>query len=87
MIKHSLLAAAAAVALLATPAFADEKPSADEAKKLSEAAAALGYTGGTAEKEAEATGVYEIDDAKSKDGMQYDLKFDKDFKLLSVTRD
>ena len=85
--KHSLLAVAAAFALLATPAFADEKPSDDEAKKLTEAATALGFTGGTAEKESEATGVYEIDDAKSKDGGQYDLKFDKDFKLLSITRD
>ena len=84
--KHSLMAVAAAVALLATPAFADEKPSAEEAKKLTEAAAALGFTGGELEKESEATGVYEIDDAK-KDGAQYDLKFDKDFKLLSITRD
>lgn len=85
--KHSVFAAAAAFALLATPAFADSKPSDDEAKKLTEAAAALGFTGGTQEKETEATGVYEIDDAKSKDGGQYDLKFDKDFKLLSITRD
>ncbi|MEQ1650981.1 MAG: PepSY domain-containing protein [Hyphomicrobium sp.] len=85
--KHSIFAALAAAAMFATPAFADSKPSDDEAKKLTEAAAALGYTGGTAEKETEGTGVYEIDDAKLKDGSQYDLKFDKDFKLLSVTRD
>lgn len=76
-----------AVAFFAAPAFADTKPSDEEAKKLSDAAAALGYTGGTYEKEDEASGVYEIDDAKSKDGGQYDLKFDKDFKLLSVTKD
>lgn len=85
--NKTILTAAAALALLATPALADGKPSADEAKKLTEAAAALGYTGGTAEKETEGSGVYEIDDAKSKDGGQFDLKFDKDFKLLSATRD
>lgn len=85
--NRTIFAIAAAATMFAFPAFADEKPSADEAKKLTAAAEALGYTGGTAEKESEATGVYEIDDAKSKDGGQYDLKFDKDFKLLSVTRD
>ena len=72
--KHSVFAAAAAFALLATPAFADSKPSDEEAKKLIEAAAALGFSGGTLEKETE-------------DGGQYDLKFHKDFKLLSITRD
>lgn len=80
------LSAVAAV-FLVTPAFADTTPTDDEAKKLSEAAAALGFSGGKLEKETEATGVYEIDDAKGKNGMQYDLKFDKDFNLLSVTRD
>jgi hypothetical protein len=78
---------AVAAFLFVTPAFADSKPSDEEAKKLTEAAAALGYTGGEIEKETEGTGVYEIDDAKAKDGSQYDLKFDKDFKLLSITRD
>jgi opacity protein-like surface antigen len=85
--KISLMAAAAAIAFLATPAFADEKPSAEELAKLTAAAEALGFTGGEAEKESEGSGVFEIDDAKSKDGSQYDLKFDKDFRLLSVTRD
>lgn len=85
--NRSVFAMTAAFALLATPVFADSKPSDEEAKKLTEAAAALGFTGGALEKETEASGVYEIDDAKSKDGGQYDLKFDKDFKLLSITRD
>ncbi|MGQ0455961.1 MAG: PepSY domain-containing protein [Hyphomicrobium sp.] len=79
--------AAAALAFVAAPALADEKPSAEEAAKLKAAIEALGYSGGEYEKETEATGVYEVDDAKSKDGGQYDLKFDKDFKLLSATRD
>jgi hypothetical protein len=31
--------------------------------------------------------VFELDDAKCKDGRNYDLKFDKDFKLRSITAD
>jgi hypothetical protein len=38
------------------------------------------------EQETEGTGVYEVDDAKCKDG-QYDIKLDKDFKIISITRD
>lgn len=85
--KKFAIAAAAAGVLLATPAFADSKVEGDELKKLTEAAASYGFTGGEAEKETEGSGVYEIDDAKGKDGAQYDVKLDKDMKLLSVTRD
>ena len=85
--KINLFSAAAALALLSSPAFADEKPSAEELANLTAAAEAMGFTGGEVEKESEGTGVYEIDDAKAKDGTQYDLKFDKDFKMLSATRD
>jgi hypothetical protein len=38
------------------------------------------------EQETEATGVYEVDDAKCTDG-QYDIKLDNDFKVISITRD
>ena len=38
------------------------------------------------EQENEATGVYEVDDAKCKDG-QYDIKLDKEFKVIVITRD
>ena len=78
--------AAAAVALSAFPAFADEKVSDDEAKALGAAASAYGCSGGQLEKESEASGVLEVNDAKCKDG-QFDLKFDKDYKLLNMTRD
>jgi len=81
-----LLPALALFVVSATPVLADEKPSADEAKRITEAIAALGCSGGEMEKESEASGVYEIDDAKCKDG-QFDIKLDKDFKLLSITRD
>lgn len=85
--KIKLTAAVLALGVLATPALADGKPTAEEAKKITDAAAAWGFSGGTPEKETEGSGIYELDDAKSKDGGQYDVKFDKDFKLLSVTRD
>lgn len=84
--KKIAIAAAAAFALT-VPALADSKPSDDEVKKITEALTAAGYTGGEMEKETEGTGVYEIDDAKDKSGMQFDIKLDKDFKILSVTRD
>ena len=84
--KRTLIALAAA-GLFAVPAVADTKPTDDEAAKLKAAAEAIGYTGGEYEKEDEGTGVYEIDDAKSKTGGQYDLKFDKDYNLISATRD
>lgn len=85
MKKIAIIAASAFA--LAVPAFADSKPSDEEVKKITEALTAAGYTGGTFEKETEATGVYEIDDAKDKSGGQFDIKLDKDFKILSVTRD
>ncbi len=69
-----------------TPALADEKPSEEEAKKITEAIAALGCSGGEMEKETEASGYFEVDDAKCKDG-QFDIKLDKDFKLLNMSRD
>lgn len=69
-----------------TPVLADEKPSEEEAKKITEAIAALGCSGGEMEKESEASGYFEVDDAKCKDG-QFDIKLDKDFKLINMSRD
>lgn len=85
MIKVTVLAAG--LAALATAALADEKPSAAEAEQIKAALAALGCEGGEMEKESEASGVFEIDDAKCKVGGQFDIKLDKDFKLISMTRD
>lgn len=78
---------AAAAAMFAMPALADDKLSDDEAKKASAAASAWGCEGGKWEKESEGTGLYELDDAKCKDGAAYDLKFDKDYKLMAIIRD
>jgi hypothetical protein len=79
--------AACAAFILSMPAFADTKLTDEEAKSATAAAAAWGCEGGKWEKETEATGVYELDDAKCKDGRDYDLKFDKDFKLIDITAD
>jgi hypothetical protein len=55
-------------------------------KSATAAASALGCEGGKWEKETEGTGVYELDDAKCKGG-NYDLKFDKNFKLILMDAD
>jgi hypothetical protein len=38
------------------------------------------------EKETEGSGCFEVDEAKCKDG-QYDIKLDKDFKMIAMPRD
>jgi hypothetical protein len=81
-----LMIVAFAAALCGAPAFADEKPSDDEAGKIKAALTEWGCEGGTYEKESEATGVFEVDDAKCKN-MQYDIKLDSSFKVISMTRD
>lgn len=81
-----LMIAAFAAALFAAPAFADEKPSDEEAAKIKAALTEWGCEGGTYEKETEASGVFEIDDAKCH-GAQYDLKLDKNFKVTDVDAD
>lgn len=60
-------------------------PRKDEADKVKSALAAWGCEAG-AEIEKEQSGIFELDDVKCKEG-QYDVKVDKDFKLLSLTRD
>ena len=74
------------VVMFATSAFANDKPSDAEAAKVKAALTEWGCEGGTVEKATEGTGVLEVNDAKCK-GMQYDLKFDSAYKLISMTRD
>ncbi len=78
--------AAGAVLTMSLPAFADTPLSEEEMKSATAAAATWGCDGGKWEKETEGAGVFELDDAKCKTG-QYDLKFDKDFKLLEMSAD
>lgn len=81
-----MFAVAAALAFCSTAAFADEKPTDDEAAKIKDAVAAWGCEGGSYEKEAEGTGVFEAEDVKCKAG-QYDFRLDKDFKVFVITKD
>jgi hypothetical protein len=81
-----LIFVAFAAALCGAPAFADEKPSDDEVAKIKAALTEWGCEGGAMEKESEATSVFEVDDTKCK-GMQYDVKLDGAFKVISITRD
>ena len=76
------------VAVLAGSAFAlgDTAVSPAEAEKIKAALDALGCSGGKMERETERSSVFEIDDAKCRDG-QFDIKLDKDFKLVVMTRD
>jgi opacity protein-like surface antigen len=81
-----IVALAAALAFCSTAAFADDKPTDDEAAKIKEAVAAWGCEGGEYEKESEGTGVYEAEDVKCKSG-QYDFRLDKDFSVFVITKD
>ena len=66
--------------------FADDKVSEADGKKVQDALAAWGCSGGEMEKESEGSGVYEVDDAKCKGG-QYDVKLDSNFSVTSISRD
>jgi hypothetical protein len=76
----------AAVFVGGAAALADTPVSPQEAEKIKEALLAWGCSGGKMEKETEASGIYEVDDAKCH-GEQYDIKLDKDFKVIVITRD
>jgi hypothetical protein len=82
----SILMAFPAAILSSTVAFADTPVTPAEGEKIKIALEALGCTGGKMEKESEGSGYFEVDDAKCKDG-QYDIKLDKDFKVIVMTRD
>jgi hypothetical protein len=82
--KRILLAVMAAS--LSTAALADKEVSPADAEKIKAAMQPWGCTGGKMEQETEATGVYEVDDAKCH-GAQYDIKLDKEFKVILISRD
>ncbi|WP_072395991.1 hypothetical protein [Hyphomicrobium sp. CS1GBMeth3] len=81
-----VFAVSAAMALGMGAAYADDKPTDDEAAKIKAAVAEWGCEGGTYEKESEGSGVYEAEDVKCKAG-QYDFRLDKDFKVFVITKD
>lgn len=67
-------------------ALADTPVKPADADKIKATLQAWGCSGGKMEQETEGTSVYEVDDATCKDG-QYDVKLDKDFKVLVISRD
>ena len=84
--KYAFIAFAAAFIGGAAAALADTQVSPQEAEKIKQTLQAWGCSGGKMEKETEASGIYEVDDAKCH-GEQYDIKLDKDFKVIVITRD
>lgn len=84
MIRIALLTAV--LALSGTAALADSPVKEADSAKIKAALSAVGCEGGKYEQETEASGVFEVDDAKCKDG-QFDFKLDKDFKILSKSAD
>jgi hypothetical protein len=80
-------AAAGFIGSAITFGLADNKVSSEEAEKIKAALEAFGCTGGEMEKEDEGSALlYEVDDAKCKSG-EYDIKLDKDFKVIVMIRD
>jgi hypothetical protein len=71
---------------MSTAVSANTPVSEADAQKIRAALQAWGCSGGKMEQETEGTGVYEVDDARCRDG-QYDIKLDKDFKVITITRD
>jgi hypothetical protein len=82
--KRILLAVMAAS--LSTAALADKEVSPADAEKIKAAMQPWGCSGGKMEQETEATGIFEVDDAKCH-GAQYDIKLDKEFKVILISRD
>ena len=80
------LMAFVAVFFGSTLAVADGPVSPADAEKIKATLQAWGCSGGKMEQETEGTSVYEVDDAKCKDG-QYDVKLDKDLKVVVISRD
>jgi len=78
--------ALAAMFIGGAAAKADSQVSPQEAEKIKQALQEWGCSGGKMEKETEASGIFEVDDAKCH-GEQYDIKLDKDFKVIVITRD
>jgi hypothetical protein len=82
--KRFLMAVAAVS--ISTMALADKPVSPAEGEKIKAAMQVWGCSGGKMEQETEGSGLYEVDDAKCH-GARYDIKLDKEFKVISITRD
>ena len=77
-------AAAAGVISGSTLVLAETPVSPAEAEKIKATIESFGCTGGEIEK---ADFGYEVDDVKCKNGQEYEIKLDPNFKLIVMTRD
>jgi hypothetical protein len=84
--KFVLMAFGAAAGIItgSTLALAETPVSPAEAEKIKATIEIFGCTGGKIEK---ADFGYEVDDVKCKDGEEYEIKLDPNFKLIVMTRD
>lgn len=74
----------AVMAVTASATLADRPVTEEERAKLVAALQAEGCTGGKMEFD---DGKFEVDDARCADGKEYDLDFDRDFKLIKKELD
>lgn len=72
---------------LAAPALADSKPSPQDAERVRATIAAHGFIGGEIETDDDGPEAFEVDDARDKNGLKFDIKLDKDFRILKIERD
>jgi len=86
--RFILMALAAAGFIGSTSAlFADTPVTPAEAEKIKAALEGWNCSGGKMEKETEGSDVvYEVEDAKCRDGA-YEIKLDKEFKVIEISRD
>ena len=80
--------AAAGIIGSATALLADTPVTPAEAEKIKAALEGWNCAGGKMEKETKGSDiVYEVEDAKCRDGDDYEIKLDKDFKVIEISRD
>jgi hypothetical protein len=73
-------------AVIATPAYADREPNAEERARIMEALRAAGYD--SPEEIELDDGVWEVDDVTGSDGREYDLELDPEsLEIISRERD
>lgn len=81
-----LLPATAALALLAAPAFADRPPTLEEREVIQSALIAEGFISWKGI-EWDDDGYWEVDDALTAEGHEYDLKLDAELQIIERERD
>lgn len=81
-----LIPLAASLTFLAAPALADRPPTLEERENIQAVLIAEGFTSWK-EIEWDDDGYWEVDDALSAEGHEYDLKLDAEFQIIHRERD